>query len=82
MTRRVRVTIGRVTVEGGAISNPAAYRAELERQVALSLGAVGALQRVAGGHMAAFDAGPVKAAGDPKAIAGVIAGAIGGRRKP
>jgi hypothetical protein len=78
MTGRVRVNIGRVTVEGAAIADPAAFRAEVERQVALSLGAAGSLQRIAGRHVAAVDAGPVKAAGDPKAVGGAIAGAIGG----
>jgi hypothetical protein len=82
MTRRVRVMIDRLTVEGGATGNPAAFRAEVERQVALSLGAEGVLQRVDGRHVAAADAGPVRAAGDAKAVAGAIAAAIGGGRKP
>ena len=82
MSGRARVTIGRMTVEGGAIADPAAFRAEVERQVALSLGAAGAAPHLTGRHSAAVDAGPVKAAGDPRAVAGAIAAAIGGGNKP
>ena len=81
MSRRVRVTIDRITVEGGAIADTAAFRAEVERQVALSLGAPGAVEGLSGRHLASADAGRVKAAGDPGAVARAVAGAIrGGER--
>ena len=79
MSGRIRVTIGRMTVEGAAIADPAAFRAEVERQVALGLGAAGS-PHLTGRHLSAVDAGAVKAAGDPRAVAGAIAAAIGGGR--
>lgn len=82
MSGRVRVTIGRVTVEGAAIADPTAFRAEVERQVALGLGAPAAINGLTGRHLASARTGPVKAAGDPSAIAGAVAAAIGGGRKP
>lgn len=80
MTRRVRVTIGRMTVDGGTIADPAAFRAEVERAVSLSLAAPEAIAGLTGRNLASAGAVRVKAAGDAHAVAGAIAAAIGGGR--
>jgi hypothetical protein len=81
MTRRVQVTIGRMTVEGAAVADPAAFRAEVERQLALRLGATGADAGLVGRHQTLADAGSVRSAGDPGAVAGAITAAIRGSGK-
>jgi len=82
VTRRVHVTIGRLVVDGGCIADAASFRAEVERQVALGLGAPGAIESLTGRHLASAGAGAVKAAGNPRVVAGAVVAAIGGGRKP
>lgn len=78
MSRRVRVTIDRIVVEGGGVPDAAAFRGEIERQVALRLAAPGATRGLSGQHVAKVEAAPVQAAGDARGVAGAIAGAIVG----
>lgn len=81
MTRRVRVRIDRIVVQDGAIRDPAAFQAEVERQVALSLGAPGRVDGLAGRNQASVDAGRVKSAGDAISVAGAVTAAIGGGKR-
>lgn len=77
MSRRIRVSIDRIVVDGGAVADPAAFRAEVERQVALRLRAPGAVEGIAGRNVAVVDGRTARGGMNGEAIGGAIATAIG-----
>lgn len=77
MSRRVNVTIGRIVVDAGTVADPAAIRAEIERQVALRLRAPGAVEGITGRNVAGVDGRTARGGMNGEAIGGAIATAIG-----